>query len=166
MSDSPVSPTGGAKHVELTGIHDFARKLLQPETLGQVKEYVSWQAAVRNGIINMGEVRFRPQEFGQFLAGNTKEENLVLQRIATRLVSHQRSTEPAPQAISVTLPEEGRVFTFSRRVQVKENAPLLLNMKLKSPQVGDSSSQAMAILVILALLGLLVFALKRKKAVA
>ena len=49
MSDSPVSPTGGAKHIELTGIHDFARKLLQPETLGRVKEYVRWQAALRSG---------------------------------------------------------------------------------------------------------------------
>jgi hypothetical protein len=121
------------------------------------------QAAVRNGIINMGEVRFRPQEFGQFLEGNTKEENLVLQRIATRLVAHQRSTEPAPQAISVTLPEEGRVFTFTRSVQVKENAPLRLTMKLKSPQVRNSSREAVAILVVLALLCLMVLGLKRRK---
>ena len=35
------------------------------------------QAAARNGIINMGEVRFRLQELGQFQEGNTKEENLM-----------------------------------------------------------------------------------------
>jgi len=43
----PSSPTGGEKHVELSGIHDFARKLLQPETLPRVKEYVLWQARMR-----------------------------------------------------------------------------------------------------------------------
>jgi MoaA/NifB/PqqE/SkfB family radical SAM enzyme len=49
MGESPVSPTGGAKHIELSGIHDFASKLLQPETLPSVKDYVRWQAALRRG---------------------------------------------------------------------------------------------------------------------
>jgi wyosine [tRNA(Phe)-imidazoG37] synthetase (radical SAM superfamily) len=42
-----VSPTGGQKHVELSDIHDFARKLLQPEVLPRVKEYVRWHARLR-----------------------------------------------------------------------------------------------------------------------
>jgi len=49
MSDAPVSPTGGKRHVELSGIHDFASKLLQEETLPGVKDYVRWQAALRRG---------------------------------------------------------------------------------------------------------------------
>ncbi|MGE3964775.1 MAG: radical SAM protein [Planctomycetota bacterium] len=43
----PVSPTGGAKHVELTPIHDFASKLRQPEILPRLAEYVRWQAFLR-----------------------------------------------------------------------------------------------------------------------
>ena len=121
------------------------------------------QAAARNGIINMGEVRYRPQDFDQFLEGNTKEENKVLGLIATRLVIHQRSSEPAPQAISVTLPEEGRVFTFSRYVQVKENAPLELDLRFKSPQMRDSSREALVLLLILALIGVLFLGLRSKK---
>jgi hypothetical protein len=41
------SPTGGEKHVELSAIHDFASKLLQPGILDRLKEYVRWQAALR-----------------------------------------------------------------------------------------------------------------------
>lgn len=56
MSDAPVSPTGGEKHVELSGIHDFARKLLQPETLPQVKQYVKWRAGLETEIPDFAPV--------------------------------------------------------------------------------------------------------------
>jgi len=36
------------KQVELSSIHDFAAKLLQPETIDPLKEYVKWQAKLRN----------------------------------------------------------------------------------------------------------------------
>lgn len=51
----PASPTGGAKHVELSGIHDFAAKMIQPDVLPRVKEYVRWQARLR-GAEARGEV--------------------------------------------------------------------------------------------------------------
>ena len=41
-----TSPTGGEKHVELTPIHDFARKLRQPDVLPRVREYVEWRSAL------------------------------------------------------------------------------------------------------------------------
>jgi hypothetical protein len=118
-------------------------------------------AAVNNGIINMGEVKFRPQEFGRFLQGNTKEENDVLSRIAARLVTHQRSTEPAPQAISVTLPEEGRVFSFARSVQVEEDAPLELKLRFESPQFRSLGKETLVVLVVMAIAGALVLALRK-----
>ncbi|WP_372370874.1 radical SAM protein [Candidatus Uabimicrobium sp. HlEnr_7] len=36
------------KQVELSSIHDFAAKLLQPETIKPLKEYVKWQSKLRN----------------------------------------------------------------------------------------------------------------------
>jgi molybdenum cofactor biosynthesis enzyme MoaA len=44
---APLSPTGGAKHVELAPIHDFAAKLRQAEVLPRLKDYVRWQARQR-----------------------------------------------------------------------------------------------------------------------
>lgn len=36
------------KHVELSNIHNFAAKLLQPAAIQQLKDYVQWQAKYRN----------------------------------------------------------------------------------------------------------------------
>ena len=114
-------------------------------------------AAARNPIVNKGELGYRPQEFSVFLEGNSEEDNAVFRRIATQLVSHQRSTEPAPQAISVTLPDEGKVFTFARSVQVEEGAALRLDLRFEAPQIRDTSKEAVVLLVVLGLCAALVF---------
>lgn len=90
------------------------------------------QAAVTNPILRQEELNFRPQELSQLLAGNSVADNAVLQQIAARLVTHQRTTEPAPQAITISLPEEGTTYEFSRAVQVTEGAPLELNLDFNS----------------------------------
>ena len=43
-------------------------------------------------------MNFQLQEMSQLLRGNSSEDNAVLERIAGRLVQHQRTTEPAPQS--------------------------------------------------------------------
>jgi hypothetical protein len=86
------------------------------------------QAAADNPILQQDQLNFRPQQLSQLLRGNTTEDNAVLQQIASRLVQHQRMTVPAPQAIILSLPEEGTIYTFGRSVQVAENAPLELDL--------------------------------------
>ncbi|MEO1618945.1 MAG: hypothetical protein AAFV88_24050 [Planctomycetota bacterium] len=86
------------------------------------------QAAAENPVLQRNDLNFRPQQLSQLLQGNTSEDNQVLQQIAMRLVQHQRTTEPAPQAILISLPEEGTAYTFRRTVQVAEDSPLELNL--------------------------------------
>ncbi len=90
------------------------------------------QAAAENPVLQQDQLNFRPQELSQLLRGNTTEDNAVLQQIAGRLVQHQHTTEPAPQAIIISLPEEGDGYTFGRSVQVAENAPLELQLDFSS----------------------------------
>jgi len=90
------------------------------------------QAAADNPVLQQDQLNFRPQELSQLLRGNTTEDNAILQQIAGRLVQHQHTTEPAPQAIIISLPEEGDVYTFGRSVQVAENAPLELDLDFGS----------------------------------
>ncbi|MEM8954824.1 MAG: hypothetical protein AAGD22_11790 [Verrucomicrobiota bacterium] len=47
---------------------------------------------------------------------------------------HQRTIDPAPQNITITLPETGTIYTFNRSVQVSENAPLELKLGFASTQ--------------------------------
>ena len=87
------------------------------------------EAAAENPVLQQDQLNFRPQQLSQLLQGNSTKDNAVLQQIAGRLVQHQRTTEPAPQAIIISLPEEGSVYTFGRSVQVAENAPLELDLR-------------------------------------
>lgn len=90
------------------------------------------QAAVDNPILQQDQLNFRPGQLSQLLRGNTTADNAILQQIAARLVRHQHTTEPAVQAIIISLPEEGDVYTFGRSVQVAENAPLQLELDFES----------------------------------
>ena len=79
-------------------------------------------------MLQQDQLNFQPRQLTQLLQGNTTEDNAVLQQIAGRLVQHQRTTAPAPQAIIISLPEEGTVYSFNRSVQVAENAPMELDL--------------------------------------
>ena len=106
------------------------------------------QGAAANPVLQNGELNFRPQDFSQLLQGNSSEDNEILRRIAVRMVEQQRSSESAPQAISVTLPDEGKVYTFVRSVQVSEDAPLELDLRFAATgQVGFWRSMALLILL-------------------
>jgi hypothetical protein len=78
-----------------------------------------------------GKVNFNPQEVDQLLLGNSADENTALRGIASRIVDQQLAAEPGPGAIDVTLPQRGRVFTFTRSLQVDGGAPLELNLQLE-----------------------------------
>ena len=78
-----------------------------------------------------GKTNFNPQQVDQLLMGNTVEENTALRGIAARIVEQQLAAEPAPSAIDVTLPERGRVVTFTRSLQVDGSAPLDLTLAIE-----------------------------------
>jgi hypothetical protein len=78
-----------------------------------------------------GKTNFDPKQMDQLLMGNTADENAALKGIAGHLVDQQLATEPAPSAIDVTLPERGKVLTFTRSLQVDGNAPLELKLDME-----------------------------------
>ena len=108
------------------------------------------QAAENNPILRQGTMNFKMQEMTEILRGNSLEDNEVLQRIAGRLVQHQRGTDPTPQAILISLPEEGEVSTFSRSVQVAENAPLELDLQFAANLDLPLSRSMVTFLLVLA----------------
>ncbi len=115
------------------------------------------QAAAINPILQQEQLHFRPQELSQLLAGNSKEDNAILKQIAGRLVQHQRTSEPAPQAIVITLPEEGNRYRFQRSVQVAENTPMELELQFHS----QYKLRAWQWIVLAGLVGILVMGLAR-----
>lgn len=123
------------------------------------------QAATDNPILQRGQLNFRPQQLTQLLGGNTNEDNAVLHQLAGRLVKHQRNTEPAPQAILISLPEEGTVYSFSRSVQVAENAPLELDLKFDSQFRFQFWQTILLVTILIAIAAALVIGTKKPQAV-
>lgn len=121
------------------------------------------QAAAENPILQQDKLNFQPQELSQLLRGNSSEDIATMQRIAGRLVQHQRTTEPAPQAIVISLPEEGQVYTFSRSVQVAENAPLELDLDFESRLKLPFLKSAFALLLLVCFSSIIVWILGRRK---
>ena len=121
------------------------------------------QGAAANPVLLEGRVNVSPQDISQLMQGNTGEENAVLHRIGTRMVQQQRSAEPSTQALTVTLPEEGTVYAFTRAVQVAENAPLELELSFAKTE-SLSIWRFAALVALLAVLGFVLAG--RRKAVA
>jgi hypothetical protein len=117
------------------------------------------QAVTLNPFLQ-GKVNFNAEQVGQSLMGNSVEENTALRGIANRIVEQQLAAEPAPSAIDVTLPERGRVLTFTRSLQVDGNAPLRLTLEI-SQLYRTSAWKMAAIMAALAVSALFAFQQKR-----
>ncbi len=102
------------------------------------------QAANLNPVMR-GKLDFDPQQLDQLLMGNSAEENTALRGIAARMVDQQLAAEPATTAIDVTLPERGKIVTFTRSLQVNGNAPLELRLALDRE---NRSHPAFALLIL------------------
>ena len=115
-------------------------------------------AATQNPLIN-GETNFKPTEMSNLLLGNSQSENEVLNRIAARITAHQQSSEPAPKNIAVDLPEESRVYTFQRTVQVKGDEALELSLKFANTTPDPSKFKYLGLPLTIVLTLLLLFTL-------
>jgi hypothetical protein len=105
---------------------------------GTVRNAQLEQAANLNPLMK-GQTNYDPQQQDQLLMGNTAEENSALRSIAGRLVDQQLAAEPAPMAIDVTLPERGKVLTFTRTLQVNGTTPLALTLDVGEARPANTS---------------------------
>ena len=107
------------------------------------------QAASMNPFMR-GSVNFDPQEVDQMMLGNTVEENTALHGIASRIVDQQLAGDPPPGAVDVTLPEGGRVVTFTRSLQVEGGRPLSLVLEVGAPAPAGLRLGALLLLAVAA----------------
>lgn len=90
-----------------------------------------YQRAAELNPVMQGNYNYNPQQFDQFLEGNTADENAALKEIANRIVAQQLAAEPAPMAIDVALPERGTVLSFGRSVQIESDRPMMIEVELQ-----------------------------------
>jgi hypothetical protein len=83
------------------------------------------------------DVQYTQQEARQILESGSQDENAILSRLAERLIRQQEGARVRAPAIRASLPEQGRLFTFTRSIQVDTWAGL--NLDLKTRRVSSFS---------------------------
>jgi hypothetical protein len=72
---------------------------------------------------------YTQEEAQQVFAANPDEDNLNFRRLAERIIEQQDAAISAPAAIRATIPEQGRLLTFRRSVQVNKWADMHIALK-------------------------------------
>ncbi len=88
---------------------------------------------------NRKEATYTQQEAKQIIDSNTADENASLTRLAERLVQQQDAAVTAPSAIRAAIPEQGRLLTFRRAVQVDTFTDLRLRLRAGATRIAPPS---------------------------
>lgn len=137
------------------------RQKLYLDNSGDAARNVQLEQAANQNPLLQGRLDYDPAQADQLLMGNTADENTALRGIASRIVDQQLAAEPAPSAIDVTVPEKGRVLTFTRALQVDGGAPLELRLDV-SPE--RRAGMGFGVIVLLAVAAFGALAARRRAA--
>jgi hypothetical protein len=97
---------------------------------------------------NRKDVAYTQQEAKQIIDANTADDNAALVRLAERIIQQQDAAVPSPAAIQAAIPQQGRLLTFRRTVQVDTWADLRIQLEAAAARTAPWSFRA-AILVII-----------------
>jgi len=93
----------------------------------------------------LGELRGRKdaaysqQEAKQIMEGNSAEDNAAFTRLAERIIQQQDAAVSAPAAIRASIPQQGRLLTFRRAVQVDPKADLDIGLEASAARAASAS---------------------------
>jgi hypothetical protein len=77
-------------------------------------------------------VNYTQQEAKQIIDANSGDENAALMRLAERLIQQQDAAVSSPTAIRASIPQQGRLLTFRRTVQVDPAAELKIVLETRA----------------------------------
>ena len=78
------------------------------------------------------EANYTQQDAKDLMGRNTTDENAALLRCAERLIQQQDAAVTNPATIQASIPEQGRLLTFSRSVAVDSFADLHIGLEAKA----------------------------------
>lgn len=83
------------------------------------------------------DIAYTQQEAKQILDASTADENAALLRLAERLIQQQDAAISSPAAIRASIPQQGRLLTFRRTVQVDTWADLKIGIEATARQAAS-----------------------------
>jgi len=97
-------------------------------------------------------LNYTAQAKQEVLGGNSAEDNETLRLLAARLIDQQQAVPGRPQAIQTVVPQQGQVVSFTRSLQINDQADLIIELKGKRKQPDGQASFGM-LLFLIALVG-------------
>lgn len=80
-----------------------------------------------------GRIVYTQQEAKQLIERNAADESAVQLKLVERIIQQQEAALPSPTAIRATVPEQGRLLTFVKPLEVDPWAELSLRLLVTSP---------------------------------
>jgi hypothetical protein len=100
----------------------------------------------------------------QIIEANQADDNAAMMKVAERLVQQQDAAVARPAAIRATIPEQGRLLTFKRSVQVDPMADMRINLEARAARTASFSSKLLILIGCFALAGIIGAVARRKEA--
>ena len=116
--------------------------------------------AIREG----RSLAYSQAEAKQLLDNNTAEDTAWQTHLAEKLIQQQDAAIANPASIRASIPEQGRVLTFTRPLQVDAWADLRLEIVAKAARSTLARFRLLALLPVLLVAALLVWAARGRKA--
>jgi hypothetical protein len=106
------------------------------------------------------DLAYTQQEAKQIIDANTADDNAALMRLAERLIQQQDAAVTAPAAIRAAIPQQGRVLSFRRTVQVDTFADLNISIEATAKRAASSGVRVSILVAVFAVLALLAWGAK------
>jgi hypothetical protein len=100
------------------------------------------------------DATYTQDEAKQIFDNNSADDNNALSRLASRMIQQQEAAVAAPAAIRAAVPEQGRVLTFKRAVQVDKWADLRIDLEAKVARTASLGSRFAMLLGLAVLAGI------------
>jgi hypothetical protein len=88
------------------------------------------------------DLAYTQQEAKQIIDANTADDNAALMRLAERIIQQQDAAVTAPMAIRASIPQQGRLLTFRRTVQIDTTADLSISLQATAKRAASLGLRA------------------------
>ena len=132
----------------------------------------SWQAAVAGDTVTTDsqlpalsagrEPVYTQDQARRILSRNSAEEVEFQNRLVERLIQQQDAAGASPAAIRATIPEQGRLFTFARSLQVDPWVDLRVELETRTVRVASVTGRLGLLLGLFLAMSILVYAAHRE----
>jgi len=116
------------------------------------------EAAKTGNLRDRKSLNYTQQEAKQIIDSNSGDENAALMRLAERLIQQQDAAVASPTAIRAAIPQQGRVLTFRRTVQVDPSAEMRIALETRAVQPASIPVRLLIVFTLFVGIGILLWA--------